>query len=173
MLLINPTKPFSRIWCHFLRDGTMQSPRCTYPMQQNNIMNWDLQGSINHIVFIWGYGTRWQLGITPPPPRSSTICLIGFRREASLKYTVPGGQREQQSGRIRGECEGQLHFERYDYSPRSEQDGFHTWQFGGSAHTACTKFNGWPQAMWAKSAKEVEQSEKKKRKAYCLVRATE
>lgn len=68
---------------------------------------------------------------------------------------VPGGQREQWSGRIRRGCERQFQFEWYDYPPRSEWDGFHTWQFGGSALTVYTVFNGWPQAIWANSVKRL------------------
>lgn len=105
-------------------------------------------------IFIWDCGALWQPGIIAPPLHSSKICLIGFHYKAS-NCMVPGGRREQRSGRIRGGYERQFHFEWYDYSPRSEWDGFHTWQFGGSAHTAYTVFNGWPQAIWAKSVKRL------------------
>lgn len=94
----------------------------------------------------------WQPDITASSLHSSKICLIGFFHHKGSQLHSP--RTEQTSGRIRG-YEGQFHFKRYDFYPRNKWDGFHTGQFGGSAHTAYTAFNGWPQATWAKNAKRL------------------
>ncbi len=127
---------------------------CSHTKQGNNIIQWDLQASMTDI-FIWDCGALWQPSITAPRLHSSKICLIGFHHKASQLH---GPRRPERTAewRNKGRIGEAVSFWVIWLLPQ-EQVGWisHMAIWRISTHTAYTVFNGWPQAIWAKSVKRL------------------